>query len=82
MQFIVKHGGFCVSGFFASSRAFRAIAHAIAGYEMSCIFNFQDIFFVNIIEFGRSSYSLIQNSCYFIHYFTRYGHFKFDIKRF
>ena len=37
---------------------------------------------MNIIEFGRSNYSLIQNSCYFIHYFTRYGHFKFDIKRF
>ena len=48
---------------------------------MRDIFKFQD-FFWNIIKFGRCNYCLIQYSCSFIHYFTGYGHFKFDIKRF
>ena len=37
--------------------------------------------FVKIIEFWPK-YCLIQKFCYFIHYFRRYGHFRFDIKRF
>ena len=58
------------------------MAKAIVPIKMRDILNFQDYFFGNIIQFGRSNYCLIQNSSNFIHYLTRYGHFKFDIKRF
>ena len=40
------------------------------------------IFFSNIIQLVRSNYCYIQNSFTFMNYFTRYGHFQFDKKRF
>ena len=41
----------------------------------------RNFFVVNIIELW-SNYCLIQKFCYLIHYFRRYGHFRFDIKIF
>ena len=54
----------------------------------SKILNFRKIcaiygnIFSNVIKFSSSNYCYIQNWFSFIHYFTRYGNFKFDIKRF
>ena len=46
------------------------------------ICNFQNYFFWNIKEFGRSKYFSKQYLFDFIHYLKRYGHFQFDIKTF